>query len=193
MTQRARSLVQSARSLVCAQFLRKSIKQIQTLNVFFLTVHCFSFPLFYSSVVTICEKMSELTERSKCVFQAKLAEQAERYDGASVHSALLFLFRAYFYTHTRRRERTFGENGPDLSLSPPFFCSNSFASRARLLSLSLFSLARVVISTPTMRAFLSLSLSLTFFLCVNLPFSCRDDRGVEEALRDSGHRVDGAL
>ncbi len=26
-------------------------------------------------------KMSELTERSKCVFQAKLAEQAERYDG----------------------------------------------------------------------------------------------------------------
>ena len=25
--------------------------------------------------------MSELTERSKCVFQAKLAEQAERYDG----------------------------------------------------------------------------------------------------------------
>ena len=97
-----------------------------------------------------------------------------------------FLFRAYFYTHTRVEREHSVKLDP---ISPPFFCSNSFT-----LSLSLFSLARVVISTPTMRAFLSLSLSLSLtFFCVNLPFSCRDDRGVEEALRDSGHRVDGAF
>ena len=128
---------------------------------------CFSLILvcILQSCVTICEKMSELTERSKCVFQAKLAEQAERYDGASRFILLFFfLFRAYFYTHARDAEREhFGENGPDLS---PFFVP--IRSRLSLSFLSL-SLARRDLSAPTMRALLSLSHS-PFFSLVNLPF-----------------------
>ena len=110
--------------------------------------------------------MSELTERSKCVFQAKLAEQAERYDGASRFILFFFfLFRACFYTHARDAEREhFRENGPDLS---PFFVP------IRLLSLSFLSLslsrARRDLSAPTMRVLLFFSHS-PFFSLVNLPF-----------------------
>ena len=131
--------------------------------------------------------MSELTERSKCVFQAKLAEQAERYDGASVHSSLLFYFeRISMYAHAHVEREHSVKMDP---ISPPFFCSNSFTLS---LSLSFLSRARRDLP-PTTRAFLSLSLFRLPFCCVNLPFSRRDDRGVEEALRDSGHRVDGAF
>jgi len=167
---------------VCSRKKRDK-KQMKTLNTFVLTVFLFCFIL--QSCCNDLRKMSELTERSKCVFQAKLAEQAERYDGASVHSSLLFYFeRISMRTHTHVEREHSVKMDP---ISPPFFCSNSF-------TLSLFSLARVRCDLPpTTRAFLSLSLSRLPFCCVNLPFSCRDDRGVEEALRDSGHRVDGAF
>ena len=147
--------------------------------------HCFSLCFILQSCNDL-RKMSELTERSKCVFQAKLAEQAERYDGASVHSSLLFYFeRISVYTHARV-EREHSVKMDPISLLP-------FFVPIRLLSLFSLSRAFVVISHRRRVHFsLSLSLSLTLF-CVNLPFSCRDDRGVEEALRDSGHRVDGAF
>ena len=44
--------------------------------------------------------MSELTERSKCVFQAKLAEQAERYDGTTT---ITFRFMCACALFTRAR------------------------------------------------------------------------------------------
>jgi len=44
--------------------------------------------------------MSELTERSKCVFQAKLAEQAERYDGTTT---VTFRFMCAYALFTRAR------------------------------------------------------------------------------------------
>jgi len=44
--------------------------------------------------------MSELTERSKCVFQAKLAEQAERYDGTTT---ITFRFMCAYALFTRAR------------------------------------------------------------------------------------------
>jgi hypothetical protein len=133
-------------------------KQMKTLNTFVFTVFLFCFIL--QSCCNDLRKMSELTERSKCVFQAKLAEQAERYDGASVHSSLLFYFeRISVRAHAHvEREHSVKKMDP---ISPPFFCSNSFT-----LSLSLFSLARVVISHRR-RVHFSLSLTHTylFLLC----------------------------
>jgi len=121
--------------------------------------HCFSLCFILQSCNDL-RKMSELTERSKCVFQAKLAEQAERYDGASVHSSLLFYFeRISVYTHARV-EREHSVKMDPISLLP-------FFVPIRLLSLSLSFLSRARRDLPpTTRAFLSLSLSLAYpFLC----------------------------
>ena len=67
-----------------------------TLNSF-----CPDFLPFYSSVQRLFfDTMSELTERSKCVFQAKLAEQAERYDGTTT---ITFRFICVYKLFTRAR------------------------------------------------------------------------------------------
>ena len=135
---------------------------MKTLNSFFLPVF---FLFILQSCVTICEKMSELTERSKCVFQAKLAEQAERYDGASIHSSLLLFFisSVFLYARTTLRENISVKMDP---ISLPFLFQ--FVR----VSLSLFSLS-LSLASRSLRAddaCTSLSLSLTFFFLVNLPF-----------------------
>jgi len=61
---------------------------------------CTCFSPFHSSLQSAFDTMSELTERSKCVFQAKLAEQAERYDGTTT---ITFRFICVYklFTHLR--------------------------------------------------------------------------------------------
>ena len=97
--------------------------------------------------------MSELTERSKCVFQAKLAEQAERYDGAS-RFILLFFF-LFLYTRTTLRENISVKMDP---ISLPFLFQFVYS-----LSLFSLSLSRASRSLRADDACTSLFLSLTFF------------------------------
>ena len=121
--------------------------------------------------------MSELTERSKCVFQAKLAEQAERYDGrfrkpkrvlvctkAMIGFAIQSVFEGEFcvcllFQFVANRRRV-SKRGP-------------------------------ILSRPNDRADRCFHASSTLFHFIFLRDAPRNDRGFEETVRDSGHRVDG--
>ena len=113
--------------------------------------------------------MSELTERSKCVFQAKLAEQAERYDGTTT---ITFRFMCAYALFTRARVYIFVLNWNHQIGS---FCSIIFSFKMLCLY--------ICKETNTI-AFSILTILLT---------QCRDDRGFEETVRDSGYWVDGTL
>lgn len=124
------------------------------------------FSLFIPHYSRSFDTMSELTERSKCVFQAKLAEQAERYDGTTT---ITFRFMCAYALFTRARVYIFVLNWNHQIGS---FCSIIFSFKR-----ASFGCVYTCKETNTI-AFSILTILLT---------QCRDDRGFEETVRDSGY------
>ena len=121
--------------------------------------------------------MSELTERSKCVFQAKLAEQAERYDGRFRKPKRVLVFTKAMIGFAIQ------------SVFEGEFCVcllfQFVANRRRVAKRG------PIVSRPNDRADRCIYASSTLFHFIFLRDAPRNDRGFEETVRDSGHRVDG--
>ena len=120
--------------------------------------------------------MSELTERSKCVFQAKLAEQAERYDGRFRKPKRVLVFTKAMIGFAIQ---SVFEGEFCVCLLFQFVCSYRVSKRGPILS------------RPNDRADRCFHASSTLFHFFFLRDAPRNDRGFEETVRDSGHRVDG--
>jgi len=110
--------------------------------------------------------MSELTERSKCVFQAKLAEQAERYDGTTTITFRFMCAYALLRVHVCI-----------------YLCSIGTIRSGRFVPI-IFSFKRASFGCVyTCKETNTIAFSILTILLTQ----CRDDRGFEETVRDSGY------